>query len=130
MRVGVEGAAAALPENGASDILILENLQKMLTAASKCLADGELAALPEICHQITSAAGELLALNPQLVDPAHGNHLRQRRKLLLDTARRRAFCQALLGRWRRSLLIRKHLLRIRSGNGPSADLPWVDWELQ
>jgi len=103
-------------------LLLLENLKSLLDGASRCLAGGDPLPLLALSRQVTSTAQELLALSLQLANPSASDEAQQRRRQLLsDVAKQRAFCRAMLRRWRRSIALRQQLLELGSEPVPYTD---------
>jgi len=95
-------------------LLLLETLQTLLDGAIRCLTGGDAPPLLEMSRQIQSTAQELLALSLQLSRfPESPEAQQRRRKLVMKLGEQRAFCRAMLRRWRRSLALRQQLLGLR-----------------
>jgi len=100
-------------------LLLLETLKSLLDGAMHLLSGGEALPLLEMSRQISSTAQELTALSLQLGRLEVGPEAQQkRRKLLAELSGQRAFCRAMLRRWRRSLMLRRHLLALAGEPAP------------
>ena len=97
------------------ELLLLETLQILLDGASRCLATGDALPLMEMSRQITATAQQVQAFASQLSGSVAGADAQRRRKLLAELAQQRAFCRAMLRRWRRSIVLRRHLLGVEGG---------------
>jgi len=96
-------------------VFLLETLKTLLDGAIRCLSGGDALPLLEMSRQINSIAQELLALSLQLSClPGSPEAQQRRRQLLAKLGEQRAFCRAMLRRWRRSLVLRQQLLGLRS----------------
>ncbi len=103
-------------------VVLLETLKSLLEGASRSLSGGEALPLMEMSRQITSTAQELLALSVQLSRiPSSPEAQQRRRKLLAELGQQRAFCSAMLRRWRRSLALRQQLLGLQNEPAPYTD---------
>jgi hypothetical protein len=107
--------AIPVPPGPDQELFLLETLKSLLDGAIDSLSGGDAESLLEMSRQITSTAQQLLALCLQ------GGHLsltaeaqQRRRKLLAELTQQRAFCRAMLRRWRRSLALRQQLLALHS----------------
>jgi hypothetical protein len=93
--------------------MLLETLKELLTAAMRSLSGGKAGNLLETSRQISSTADDLMALARHLEHlPSTPEEQLQRRKLLAQLSQQRAYCQAMLRRWRRSILLRRQLLAL------------------
>lgn len=107
--------STAVPPCPDQELFLLETLKSLLDGAIHSLSGGDAESLLEMSRQITSTAQQLLALCLQ------GGHLslaaeaqQRRRKLLAELTQQRAFCRAMLRRWRRSVALRQQLLAMQS----------------
>jgi hypothetical protein len=105
----------APPSSLDQELLLLETLKSLLDGAIRSLSGGDAQSLLEMSRQITSTAQQLLTFclqQGQLSATAEAQE--RRRKLLAEMAQQRAFCRAMLRRWRRSIALRRQLLALRS----------------
>ena len=104
-------------------LILLETLKGLLDAAVRSLSGGEALPLLELSRQITGAANDLMCLSLQVGHlPWTPEHQEQRRRLLVELSQQRAFCRAMLRRWRRSLALRQQLLGLRAAQ----DVPYTE----
>ena len=107
-------ASAAPPLEIDQEIMLLETLKQLLTTAMRDLSGGEAGSLLETSRQISSTANDLMVLATRCGHlPLNLEEQQQRRKLLAELGQQRAFCRAMLRRWRRSLLLRRQLLALQ-----------------
>ncbi len=122
------GAAGASTSGADQELALLETLKSLLETAIHSLTGGEVGALLEVSQQIRSTADEAMALSLQLGHlPGTPEAQQQRRKLLAELSQQRAFCRAMLRRWRRSLVLRRQLLGLQAEPVPyteSLDASW------
>jgi hypothetical protein len=105
--------SSSLPPQIDQELVLLETLKELLTAAMRSLSGGEAGNLMETSRQIRSTASDLMSLASDLAHlPSTAEEEQQRRKLLAELSQQRAFCRAMLRRWRRSLLLRRQLLAL------------------
>lgn len=97
-------------------LVVLETLKALLSAAIRSLSRGEPADLSEVSRDIQATADGVMAasLNQDrlVLTP---EEQQQRRKLLAELRQQRSFCRAMLRRWRRSILLRQQLLDLATG---------------
>ena len=106
-------ASSSLPTEIDQELVLLETLKELLTVAMGSLSGGEAGNLMEVGRQIGSTADDLMALASHLGHlPLTPEEQQQRRKLLAELGQQRAFCRAMLRRWRRSILLPRHLLAL------------------
>jgi hypothetical protein len=114
MMTAVTSAGASSPEQVARELLLLESLRSLLAATTGSLCSGDALPLLETSRQIHCVTGELIALSVQLSRTcSSSDQQQQRRKLILELGQQRAFCRAMLRRWRRSIALRSQLLDMR-----------------
>jgi len=103
-------------------LFLLETLKLLLDGAVRCLSGGDALPLLEMSRQISSTAQELVALCLQLAHfPVAAEAHQRRRKLLVEVGQQRAFCRAMLRRWRRSIALRQQLLALGGEPVPYTD---------
>ncbi len=124
-KIGAAGASTSAVDQ---ELVLLETLKALLETAIRSLSGGEAGALMEVSRQIRSTADEVMALSLHLGRlPGTPEAQQQRRKLLEELGRQRAFCRAMLRRWRRSLVLRRQLLCLQAEPVPyteSIDAGW------
>jgi hypothetical protein len=97
------------------ELFLLETLKSLLDTAMRSLSGGEALPLLEVSRQINQTSQELTAFCLQLGRlPWTPEAQQHRRKLLAEMSQQRAFCRAMLRRWRRSIAVRQQLLALRS----------------
>ncbi len=97
------------------EFILLETLKSLLDVAMRSLGGGEALPLLEVSRQINLTAQELTAFSLQIGRmPLTPEAQQRRRKLLAELSQQRAFCRAMLRRWRRSIAMRQQLLALRS----------------
>jgi len=100
-------------------ILLMETLKSLLDGAIRSLSGGEAQPLLEISRQISSTAQDLTGFSLQLGRlPLTGEAQQRRRRLLTELGEQRAFCRAMLRRWRRSIALRQQLIALRDEPAP------------
>ncbi len=93
------------------ELVLLDTLKGLLTVAIRSLSLGEAENMAEISQQINAAADEVMATSLNLSRlPLTPEAQQQRQRLLAELRQQRAFCRAMLRRWRRSILLRQQLL--------------------
>jgi hypothetical protein len=109
-------------------LVLLQTLKSLLERAMGSLSGGDAATLTEVSPQIRSAAEEAMALALQagrlLWTPEAQP---ERRKLLRELGQQRAFCHAMLRRWRRSIVLRQQLLGLQAEPAPYSESLEVGW---
>ena len=119
---------SAPPSPMGQELVLLETLKSLLETAINSLSGGEPGTLLEVSQQIRSTAEEVMALSLQLGHlPGTAEAQQQRRKLLGELGRQRAFCRAMLRRWRRSLVLREQLLGLRADPVPYTESMEAGW---
>ncbi len=104
----------SLPSQIDKEVVLLETLKELLTAAVRSLSGGEASSLVETSRQISSTANDLMTLANQVGNlPLTPEEQRRRGKLLAELSQQRSFCRSMLRRWRRSLLLRRQLLALQ-----------------
>ena len=110
------------------ELVLLETMKSLLDEAMRSLSGGEAWALLEVSRQINMTAQQLTALALQLGRlPMTAEAQQQRRRLLADLSQQRAFCRAMLRRWRRSLMLRRQMLASRSEPAPYTESLAANW---
>ncbi len=100
----------------------------MLESAIRLLSGGEAGPLIEVSGQIRSTAEEVMALSLQLGHlPSNPETQQQRQKLLTELGQQRAFCRAMLRRWRRSIVLRQQLLGRQTESLPYTESLETGW---
>ncbi len=96
-------------------LVLLETLKSLLDEAMRSLSGGEALPLLEVSRQIKpDGAGTDHALScTWAVFPGRAEAQQRRRKLLAELSQQRAFCRAMLRRWRRSIVLRQQLLGLQ-----------------
>jgi uncharacterized membrane protein YccC len=117
----IASVSSSLPPQIDQELMLLETLKELLTAAMRSLSGGEAGNLLETSRQISSTADDLMTLAGRLAHlPSTPEEQQQRRKLLAELSQQRSYCRAVLRRWRRSILLRRQLLALQpvvsSGN--------------
>jgi len=108
----VESPSGTVPPE-VQELVVLETLKALLTAAIRSLSRGEPANLAEVGRSINATAGEVVAASLNLGRlPLTPEAQQQRQKLLAELRQQRSFCHAMLRRWRRSILLRQQLLHL------------------
>jgi hypothetical protein len=104
----------AAPAPTAQELVLLETLKSLLDEAVRSLSGGEALPLLEVSRQINLTAQQITALALHMgCLPWTAEAQQQRRKLLAELNQQRAFCRAMLRRWRRSIILRQQLLGLR-----------------
>jgi uncharacterized membrane protein YccC len=104
-----------LPSQIDDELVLLETLKELLTAAMRSLSGGEAGSLMETSRQISSTANNLMSLANQVGNlPSTAEEQQRRGKLLAELSQQRSFCRSMLRRWRRSVLLRRQLLALQS----------------
>jgi hypothetical protein len=124
LNTNIESASVpVLPE--VQELVLLETLKALLTAAIRALSRGEPAGLAEVSRDIHTTAADVLATSLNLGRfPLTPEAQRQRQKLLAEMRQQRAFCRAMLRRWRRSILLRRQLLDLATGPAIYREARW------
>lgn len=113
MTSDIASVSSSLPPHIDQELVLLETLKELLTAAMHSLSGGEAGNLLETSRQIGATAEDLIALASHLGHlPATPEEEQQRRKLLAELSQQRSFCRSMLRRWRRSILLRRQLLAL------------------
>jgi len=123
---------AGLPNAGLSpteqELVLLETMKTLLETAARSLAGGEAMPLLEVSRHIGQTAEELTAFSLRMgALPWTEEAQQQRRKLLAELCQQRAFCRAMLRRWRRSIALRQQLLRLQSEPGSYTECIEQNW---
>ncbi len=122
------GAAAALPSPIDRELVLLETLRSLLQTAIGSLSAGEGGILLEVSQHIRSTAEEVTSLSAQLGHlPATPQAQQERSRLLAELGQQRAFCGAMLRRWRRSLVLRRQLLGLGAEPAPYTESLQAGW---
>ena len=96
------------------ELMLLETMKSLMDTATRSLSGGEAEPLLEVNRQVSQTAQDLTALSMQLGRLTWTPEAQeQRRKLLIELNHQRAFCRAMLRRWRRSIALRQQLLQMR-----------------
>ena len=112
MRTKIESPNPPIPLE-IQELVLLETLKALLTAAIRALSHAEPANLPEVSRDINATAEEVMAASLHQGDLTLTPEEQQRRqKLFRELRQQRSFCRALLRRWRRSILLRRQLLEV------------------
>jgi hypothetical protein len=110
LTTNIASVSSSLPPQIDQELVLLETLKELLTAAMRSLNGGEAGNLLETSRQISSTAGDLMTLARHLEHlPSTAEEQQQRRKLLAQLSQQRSYCRAMLRRWRRSILLRRRL---------------------
>jgi len=129
-------AAAAETPNPASsglspmdeELVLLETMKTLLDSAAHSLAGGEALPLLETSRQIGQTAQQLTVFCLQMGPLPWTEEAQQhRRKLLGELSQQRAFCRAMLRRWRRSIALRQQLLSLQSEPVPYTESLTPTW---
>ncbi|MGD0929835.1 MAG: hypothetical protein ABR902_04205 [Candidatus Korobacteraceae bacterium] len=123
---------AAIPPSPLSQmdkqLVLLETLKSLLDEATRSLSGGEALPLLEVSRQINLTAQELSAFCLQVgCLPWTAEAQQRRRKLLSELSQQRAFCRAMLRRWRRSIVLRQQLLGLQDEPGPYTESLTLGW---
>jgi hypothetical protein len=98
------------------EIVLLETLKELLTAAIRSLSSGGTAELAEVSRSIKTTADEVLVAELNLGRlPLPQAARQQRQKLLAELCQQRSFCRKMLRRWRRSISLRQQLVDLATG---------------
>jgi len=98
------------------EIVLLETLKELLTAAIRSLSSGGTAELAEVSRTIKATADEVLVAELNLGRlPLTPAARQQRQKLLAELFQQRSFCRKMLRRWRRSISLRQQLVDLATG---------------
>jgi hypothetical protein len=120
-------ASAPLSPNE-QELVLLETMKSLLESAMHALSGGEALPLLEVSRQIGVTAQELTAFSLQIAGlPWTPEAQQQRRKLLAELSQQRAFCRAMLRRWRRSIALREQLLRLQTEPEPYTETLQSSW---
>jgi len=123
----MELPGAPLPAE-VQQLVLLETLRELLTAAIRSLSRGEPGELAATSRDINATAGEVLAASRELGRLPLTPEARQRRQsLLAELRRQRSFCRAMLRRWRRSILAHQQLLDLATGTATYGETPNPQW---
>ena len=110
MSTKIESGSVPVPPE-VQELVLLETLKALLTAAIRSLSRGEPANLAEVSRDINATADHVMATSLNLGRfPLTPEAQQQRQKLLAELRQQRSFCRAMLRRWRRSILLRQQLL--------------------
>lgn len=110
MSAKIESASIPVPPE-VEELVLLETLKALLSAAIRALSRGEAASLEKVSYDISATAGEILSRSANLsAIQSSAEVQRERQKLLIEMRRQRSFCCAMLRRWRRSILLSRQLL--------------------
>jgi len=110
------------------ELVLLETMKALLEVAMRALSGGEALPLLEVSRQIGLTAQELTAFSLQMGRlPWTPEAQQQRRKLLLELSQQRAFCRAMLRRWRRSIALRQQLLGLQTEPVPYTESLPAGW---
>ena len=122
------GSAGIAPSPMDQELVLLETLKSLLEAAIRSLSGGDAEVLIEVSRQIRSTADEVIALEAQLGRlPGTPQAQQERRKLLAELGQQRAFCRAMLRRWRRSLVLRRQLFGLQAEPVPYTESLTAGW---
>jgi hypothetical protein len=94
-----------------SEVACLARLDAVLKAMEQLLSAGKAEELPEVCGEAASIARAMSNLYSQ--SPLVGSlaeDAEQRKTLLAEIRRKRAFCSAVLRRWRRRVALQREVL--------------------
>ena len=115
MSTTIESPSGRFPAE-VQEVVLLETLKELLTAAIRALSSGGTAELAQVSHSIKATADEVLVAELNLGRlPLTPAARQQRQKLLAELCQQRSFCRKMLRRWRRSILLRQQLLDLVSG---------------
>ena len=110
------------------ELVLLETMKALLETATRSLAGGEALPLLEVSRHIGQTAQELTEFSLRMgALPWTEETQQQRRKLLAELCQQRAFCRAMLRRWRRSIVLRQQLLRLQSEPLPYTESIEQSW---
>ena len=124
-QIGIDRVSPSPPDQ---ELVLLETLKSLLEAAMRLLSGGEAGPLIEVSGQIRSTAEEVMALSLQLGHlPSNPETQQQRQKLLTELGQQRAFCRAMLRRWRRSIVLRQQLLGRQTESLPYTESLETGW---
>jgi len=105
------GAAAVPVPNAAQEVVLLETLKTLLTEAIRAFTRWDPANLAEVSGAINATASDVMAASLNLACASLTPEAQlQRRTLLAELRQQHVFFQAMLRRWRRSILLRQQLL--------------------
>ena len=116
------------PSLPANSLASIEALQELLEEVSQALSEGNPERLLEVSRQLQATANQLVpwfsgpASNPELLESRDN----LRKKLLLNL-KQQAHCRALLRRWRRRLVLQRHLLDSSGSSGLCSESLDVRW---
>jgi hypothetical protein len=101
------------------ELVLLETLKSLLDEAMRSLSGGEALPLLEVSRQLSVTAQDLTAFSLRMGSlPWTAEAQQHRRKLLTELSQQRAFCRAMLRRWRRSIVLRQQLLGLHAEPAP------------
>lgn len=110
------------------ELVLLETLKSLLDEAMRSLSGGEALPLLEVSRQISVTAHDLTAFSLQMAGlPWTAEAQQHRRKLLAELSQQRAFCRAMLRRWRRSIVLRQQLLGLQAEPAPYTESLTTGW---
>jgi len=110
------------------ELVLLETLKSLLDEAMRSLSGGEALPLLEVSRQISVTAQGLTAFSLQMgCLPWTAEAQQHRRKLLAELSQQRAFCRAMLRRWRRSIVLRQQLLGLQDEPVPYTESLTTGW---
>lgn len=110
------------------ELVLLETLKSLLEEAMRSLSGGEALPLLEVSRQLSVTAQELSAFSLQMGSlPWSVEAQQSRRKLLAELGQQRAFCRAMLRRWRRSIVLRQQLLGLQDEPVPYTESLTTGW---
>jgi|SRR5208337_37157 len=123
----IESPSGPFPPD-AQELVLLETLKELLTAAIRSLSRGEPKELVELSRNISATADEVAATESSLCRlPLTPAAQQQRQKLLAELRQQRSFCRAMLRRWRRSILLRRRLLDLATGTATYSEALEARW---
>lgn len=115
MSTTIESPSGRFPVE-VQEIVLLETLKELLTAAIRSLSSGGTAELAEVSRTIKATADEVLVAELNLGRlPLTSTEQQQRQKLLAELCQQRSFCRKMLRRWRRSISLRQQLADLATG---------------
>lgn len=110
MSVKIESVSVVVPPQ-IPELVSLQTLRTLLSAAIGALSRGDPAHLAEVSHAINGIATDALVTSlHRSCLPLTPEAQERRQKLLAELSQQRSFCRAMLRRWRRSILLRQQLL--------------------
>jgi len=107
---------------GTQEIILLETLKSLLDVAMRSLSAGQALPLLDVSRQISVTAKNLTEVSLEMGRFGSTSEAQaKRRKLLDELGQQRAFCRAMLRRWRRSIALRQQLLGMACEPVPYTD---------